>query len=158
VDKEIVILFAEDDEGHAGLILHSLKRAGINERIVHFRDGRETLDFLFREGEGPHREDDVSYVLLLDIRMPKVDGIEVMVKVKQDKELQKIPVIMVSTMEDPVEMEKCCKLGCSTYFVKPVDFDKFSRTMEELGNYIKTVISPEISSDEDVQLKKTSAK
>lgn len=157
MNKKVVILFAEDDEGHAGLIMHSLKRAGIRERIVHFKDGSETLNFLFREGEGPHREADVSYILLLDIRMPKVDGIEVMIKVKQHKELHKIPIIMVSTMEDPVEMEKCWKLGCSNYFVKPVEFDKFSLTMEELGNYMKTVIYPEISGDKDVQLKKTNA-
>jgi len=144
MNREIVILFAEDDEGHAGLIMHSLRRSGIQEKIIHFKDGEEILNFLFRTGTGPGRQEHVSYLLLLDIRMPKIDGIEVMMRVKQDRELRSLPVIMVSTMEDPVEIERCCRLGCSNYFVKPVEFDQFSRAMEELGTYIRDVVYLEI--------------
>lgn len=154
--REIVILFAEDDEGHAGLITHNLRRTGIKEKILHFRDGEDVLNFLYRKGDGPHREDGVFYILLLDIRMPRVDGIEVMMQVKNDMELHSIPVIMVSTMEDPVEIERCCRLGCSNYFVKPVEFDQFSRAMGELGNYIKDVIYPEITNGGSGALKKAS--
>lgn len=144
MSKEPVILLAEDDDGHAGLIIKSLKRSGITNTILHFKNGEDTLNFLFRNGDGSHREDGVSYVLLLDIRMPEIDGIQVMRQVKQDEELSEIPIIMVTTTEDPVEIEKCRKLGCHNYFVKPVGFEKFSHVMEQLGQYINEVILPEI--------------
>ena len=81
--KEVVILIAEDDEGHAALIKKNLKRAGISNEIVHFKDGVEALDFLMgSNGGGPHRKPNVAYMLLLDIRMPKVDGVEVLRQVK----------------------------------------------------------------------------
>ncbi|KPK01572.1 MAG: chemotaxis protein CheY [Nitrospira bacterium SG8_35_4] len=143
--KEPVIILAEDDAGHAGLIINSLKRSGITNTLLHFEDGEDTLNFLFRRGDGPHREDGVSYILLLDIRMPVIDGIEVMRQVKQDEELSEIPIIMVTTTEDPVEMARCWNLGCHNYFVKPVGFEKFSQTMEQLGKYINDVIIPEIA-------------
>ena len=145
MSTEPVIILAEDDAGHAGLIMNSLKRTGMTYDILHFEDGKETLNFLFRRGEGPHREDGVSYILLLDIRMPEVDGIEVMRQVRQDKELSKIPTIMVTTTEDPVEMNKCWQLGCNNYFVKPVGFEQFFQAMAQLGQYIHEVIIPEIS-------------
>jgi CheY-like chemotaxis protein len=143
--KEVVIILTEDDNGHAGLIVNSLKRLGITNTILHFEDGEDTLNFFFGRGAGPHRQEGSSYILLLDIRMPVVDGIEVMRQIKQDKELSKIPVIMVTTTEDPEEIEKCRKLGCHNYFVKPVGFEEFSQTMEQLGQYINDVLLPEIS-------------
>jgi CheY-like chemotaxis protein len=145
MSKTPVIILAEDDVGHAGLIISSLKRTGITYDILHFENGEETLNFLFRKGDGPHRENTAAYILLLDIRMPVIDGFEVMRQVKQDKELRELPIIMVTTTEDPVEIEKCWKLGCSNYFVKPVSHEKFSQTMEQLGQYINEVILPEIS-------------
>jgi CheY-like chemotaxis protein len=145
MSNEAVIILTEDDNGHAGLIINSLKRTGITNTILHFEDGEDTLNFLFRRGDGPHREDGVSYILLVDMRMPVVDGIEVVRQVKQDEKLGKIPTIMLTTTEDPAEMEKCWKLGCNNYFVKPVDFEKFSQTMEQLSQYINEVILPDIS-------------
>jgi len=145
MNRESVILLAEDDAGHAGLIMNCLRRSGVTNEIVHFEDGEEILNFLFRRGNASHRESGTSYILLLDLRMPVVDGFEVMRKVKQDKELCDIPIIMVTTSEDPIEMEKCWKLGCSNYFVKPVSYEKFSQTMEQLGRFINEVIIPEMS-------------
>ena len=90
--KEVIILIAEDDMGHATLITKNLKRAGIINEIVTFRNGQDTLDFLLGKGKGPHRKKGVAYLLLLDIRMPKVDGVEVLMEIKKDKELRKMPV------------------------------------------------------------------
>ena len=73
--RDVVILIAEDDDGHASLIDRNLKRAGLANDIIRFRDGQELLDFLLRNGSGPHREAHVAYLLLLDIRMPKADGV-----------------------------------------------------------------------------------
>lgn len=89
MNKEVVIVIAEDDEGHANLIMRNLKRVGVANTILHFKDGQETLDFLFRRGDGPHRQIGTPYLLLLDIRMPKVDGTEVLRQIKQDSELCK---------------------------------------------------------------------
>jgi CheY-like chemotaxis protein len=143
--KEAVILIADDDEGHATLIRKNLHRAGLVNEILHFRDGQEVLDFLFRRGDGPHREDGKAYLLLLDIRMPKVDGVEVLRQVKADKELKKLPVIMITTTDDPREVENCHALGCSNYLTKPVDYDKFVAVIRQLGLFLLVVEVPVIN-------------
>jgi DNA-binding response OmpR family regulator len=140
--KEPVIIITEDDDGHLGLILYRLKKEGITNKILQFEDGEQTLNFLFKRGDGPYREDGVKYILLLDIRLPGIDGIEVLRQLKKDKWVNNIPVIMVSTMDNPEEIDKCKKLGCDSYFVKSPTYNEFSHTMEQLGHYIKTVIFP----------------
>jgi CheY-like chemotaxis protein len=144
--NEVLIVIAEDDEGHAALIKKNLKRAGILNEIVHFKDGQDTLDYLFRRGEGPHWESGTAIILLLDIRMPKVDGVEVLRQVKQNEELRKIPVIMITTTEDPREVEKCHAIGCSNYVTKPVDYDKFVKAVRQLGLFLSVVEIPKINS------------
>jgi CheY-like chemotaxis protein len=146
--KEIHIIIAEDDEGHAALIKKNLRRAGIENEIIHFVDGQQVLDFLLRKGGGPHRQDGDSFLLLLDIRMPKVDGIEVLRQIKEDRELRKIPVIMVTTTDDPREVEHCHLLGCSNYITKPVDYDKFVNAIRQLGLFLMIVQVPAINDKE----------
>ncbi len=148
MEKEIVVLIAEDDEGHAILIKKNLKRAGISNEILHFRDGQEVLDFLFKKGPGPHRQSKVPYLLLLDIRMPKVDGVEVLRLVKQDSELKKLPVTMITTTDDPREVEKCHSLGCSNYITKPIDYENFIEATRKLGLFLSVVQIPVINGDE----------
>ena len=104
--KEVVILLAEDDEGHASLIIQNLKRAGITNKFVHFKDGQETLDFLFQRGDGLQRSKEVLYTLLLDIRIPKVDGFEVIDQVKSDRELRKLPIYERLTTVDEMSDEE----------------------------------------------------
>ena len=143
--RQVVILIAEDDIGHARLIEKNLARAGLNNPIVRFENGQTILDFLFRRGNPPQRNTDTPYLLLLDIRMPQVDGAEVLRQVKEDKELRKIPVIMLTTTDDPREVERCHALGCSSYIVKPVDYDKFADAIKNLGLFISLVEVPQIS-------------
>jgi CheY-like chemotaxis protein len=135
-------LIAEDDEGHATLIRKNLARAGIVNKMVHFRDGQEVLDYMLRRGNGPVRKPGTPYLLLLDIRMPKVDGVEVLAQLKADKELKKIPVIMVTTTDDPKEVEKCHLLGCNSYIAKPVDYAKFVDAIRQLGLFLLVVEVP----------------
>ena len=142
--KEPVIVLAEDDDGHVGLIMHNLKRAGITNEILHFKDGDEVLDFFFKRGSGPHQEEGVPYILLLDIRFPGIDGIEVLRRLKEDKWMNEFPIIMISSMDNAEEIEKCRKLGCKNYFVKIPVFEKFSQTIEQMGHYIKTEVLPAI--------------
>ena len=113
MDKEIKILIAEDDDGHASLIRRNLQRAGIINEIVRFQDGNEVVEYLFQSGE-VKRENGLPLLLLLDIRMPKMDGVDVLKKLKQDPELKKMPVIMITTTDDPREVDKCHDLGCSS--------------------------------------------
>jgi len=142
--KGVVILIAEDDEGHTALISRNLKRAGLANPIITFKDGRETLDFLTCKGEGPHRERGAQNLLLLDIRMPKVDGIDVLRQLKKDEELRKMPVIIITTTDDPREVDQCYKLGCSSYITKPVDYEKFVEVIKKLGLFLLVVKVPKI--------------
>lgn len=142
--RDVIILVADDDEGHARLIEKNLRRAGLQNEIKRFADGQEILDFLFRRGNGAGRLGDTPYLLLLDIRMPKVDGVEVLRQLKSDPELKKIPVSMLTTTDDPREVERCHALGCSNYLVKPVDYERFSDAMKQLGLFISLVQVPGI--------------
>ena len=145
--KDVVILVAEDDEGHAELIRRNLARSGIVNEILHFKDGQEILDFLLGEGNGPHREFETAYVLLLDIRMPKVDGTEVLRQVRAHPELRKLPVVMVTTTDDPREVENCHALGCSSYITKPVSSGTFMEAIRQLGLFLAVVEVPVIDGE-----------
>jgi len=145
MNQEIIILIAEDDEGHANLIRKNLKRSGITNQIIHFKDGQETVDFLFRRGDGPHRMDGEAYVLLLDIRMPRLDGTQVLQEVKGDPELKKLPVVMITTTDDPLEVERCHQLGCNNYICKPVEYDAFINAIRQLGLFLSVVQVPTIN-------------
>ena len=146
--REVIILVAEDDAGHARLIEKNLTRAGLHNKIERFDNGQAVLDFLFRRGAGPHRALDRPYLLLLDIRMPQVDGVEVLRQLKGDAQLRKIPVLMLTTTDDPREVERCHAIGCASYIVKPVDYDKFAEAIKSLGLYISLVEVPEIDGKE----------
>jgi CheY-like chemotaxis protein len=143
--NEVKIILAEDDEGHAALIRKNLKRSGILNDIIHFKDGQETLDYLLGKNTKIKRVSGVPHLLLLDIRMPKVDGVEVLRQVKADPELCKMPVIMITTTDDPREVEKCHALGCSNYITKPINYDKFVDAIRKLGLFLMVVEIPEIN-------------
>lgn len=143
--KEVVILIADDDAGHTRLIEKNLSRAGLHNPTQRFENGQQVVDFFFGKGEGPRYKPDMAYLLLLDIRMPKVDGVEVLRQIKQDAVLRKIPVIMLTTTDDPREVARCHQLGCNSYIVKPVDYDKFGEAIKNLGLYISLVEVPEIN-------------
>ena len=145
VTREVVVLIVEDDPGHVRLIQRNLERAGLHNPIKVFQNGQEVLDFLLGRGSARKREPDTPYLLLLDVRMPQVDGVEVLRQVKAHPELRKIPVIMLTTADDPLEVERCHLLGCSSYIVKPVNYDKFAESIKNMGLYFSLVQVPEIS-------------
>ncbi len=116
----VIILNAEDDRGHFLLTKYCLRDAGIENELVCLEDGQKVLDFLLCKGEGVKREPGREYLLLLDIRMPKVDGFEILEVMRQDAELMEIPVIIVSTSDAPDNVRRCNELGCDGYVVKPL--------------------------------------
>ena len=144
---DVIILVAEDDEGHANLIKKNLKRAGIVNEVLLFIDGQEIIDFLFRKGDGPHRKSGDAYVLLLDIRMPKIDGVQVLEQIKTDPSLKKLPVIMITTTDDPREIENCHEMGCSSYITKPIDYENFVNAIRQLGLFLSVVQVPIINGE-----------
>ena len=147
VTQEVIILVAEDDAGHARLIERNLARAGLRHAMMRFENGQDILDFLFQRGPGAHRQAETLYILLLDIRMPKVDGVEVLRQVKADSILRKLPVTMLTTTEDPREVQRCHALGCNSYIVKPVDYDKFAEAIQQLGFFVSLVQVPDLASE-----------
>jgi len=144
---DVIILVAEDDEGHANLIKKNLKRAGIVNEILFFIDGQEIIDFLFRKGDEPHRKSGEAYVLLLDIRMPKIDGVQVLEQIKTDPSLKKLPVIMITTTDDPREIGNCHEMGCSNYITKPIDYENFVNAIRQLGLFLSIVQIPIIKGE-----------
>ena len=132
--RELDILIADDDAGHSRLIEKNLQRLNLHNTILRFENGQDILDFLFRKGKGPKRTTNTAYLLLLDIRMLKADA-----------DLRKLPVIMLTTTDDPREVARCHSLGCNNYIVKPVDYEKFSETIKQLGLFISLVQVPEIN-------------
>lgn len=141
MNKAPHILIVDDDEGHAILIRQNLESAGLENSIEHFRDGQAVLDFFFGRRHRSHE----TYLVLLDIRMPKVDGIEVLRRLKADPEFRKLPVIMLTTTDDSREVERCHQLGCSVYMQKPVDYDKFAEAIQRLGLFVPLLLVPEVN-------------
>ena len=139
------ILIVDDDEGHAILIRQNLEQAGLNNRMEHFWNGQEVLDFLFLRNPERSREIGKNYLVLLDIRMPKVDGVEVLRQIKADPELRKLPVIMQTTTEDAREVELCHELGCGVYVQKPVDYDRFTEVIRRLGLFVMLLLVPPLN-------------
>lgn len=144
MNEDTHILIADDDMGHATLIMKNLKRAGLPNNITHFKDGSDLLDFLFEKKARVASENESYFLLLLDIRMPKIDGIEALTRIKGDPELKKIPVIMLTTTDDPREIENCHALGCNSYIVKPVNYDKFVAAIKKLGIFLQVIEVPKV--------------
>ncbi len=136
MNKDAVILIAEDDPGHVELVKRNLWRSCVNNNILPFKDGQEILDFLFKRDDKAKRDEKAFYLLLLDIRMPKVDGLEVLRQIKEDEELRKIPVIILTTTDEASEVNRFYEMGCSFYMVKPADYTKFMEAVENLGAFL----------------------
>ena len=144
MSKVPTILIVDDDEGHAILTRENLLAAGFGNGIQHLRDGQAALDFFFHPGTDEVRVSGETFLVLLDIRMPKVDGVEVLRRLKGHPELRKLPVIMLTTTDDMREVERCHQLGCSVYIQKPVDFDRFSEAIRRLGVFIMLLHIPAV--------------
>lgn len=136
MSDKLTILIAEDDDGHVKLIQDRFESVGVRNPVRRFRDGDEAWAFLTGDdGLVPGEE----YLLLLDIRMPGLDGVEVLRRMKADERLKRIPVIMLTTTDDPREIENCYKLGCNSYLTKPVGFEKFAEVVRRLGLFLMVI-------------------
>ena len=133
--RQVEILLVEDSTADAEMTMRTLKRRGIANHVVWVRDGVEALEYLFREGEHAGRDTGDPKLVLLDIKMPRMDGLQVLEKLKKDKRTQRIPVVMMTSSREEGDMFSSYKLGVNSFVVKPVDFDTFAETVAEVGMY-----------------------
>lgn len=134
--RPLRVLLAEDDNAHATLVERSLEEHGFNVELVRVKDGEEALRYLQRRA--PYAEPDTSPrpdLVLLDLRMPKTDGLEVLRQIKSDGALHRLPVVVLTTSDAENDVSRAYDLRANSYLVKPVDFEDFSNLMRDLGFY-----------------------
>lgn len=133
-ENEVQILLAEDNPGDAELAIRALKKSKMANSIIHVEDGLQAVKFLFGEGQYASRDvDNKPKVILLDVKMPKLTGIEVLQKIKSDERTKRIPVVMLTSSKEDPDMRTCFDLGASSYIVKPVEFEQFIKVVTTIG-------------------------
>jgi CheY-like chemotaxis protein len=146
--ESVGIILIEDDDGHATLVERNLRRAGLTNGFIRFGDGQDALDYFFGAEAGEavparlSRDDLANFVVLLDLKMPRVDGFEVLRRLKGAPSTAALPVIVLTTTDDPREIERCYELGCNVYITKPVEYDAFIEAVRRLGFFLQVVKLP----------------
>ena len=138
----ISVLLAEDDEGHATLVRRNLRRAGLESELVHLRDGQELLDYLHQRAPWGGRAAHESVVMILDLNMPRLGGFEVLERLKQDADAARIPVFVLTTTDNALEIDRCYDLGAAVCLVKPVDYGAFSEMVRRVAELLMTARLP----------------
>jgi two-component system response regulator len=133
--KEVDILLVEDSEIDAELTIWSLNKINLGNKLFHVKDGSEALDFIFKRGIYENTSSGNPKVILLDIKMPKVDGLEVLRQIKENEETRTIPVVIMTSSREEQDLIKSYKYGVNSYVVKPVEFGNFAKAVSELGLY-----------------------
>jgi two-component system response regulator len=132
----VEILLIEDNPDDAALTVRALKKHNLANRLTHLKDGVEALEFIYGTGAFAGRNiSQTPKVILLDLKMPKVNGIEVLTKLKSDPVTRAIPVVVLTSSAEDPDIKKCYELGANSYIVKPVEFDNFTKKISELGMY-----------------------
>lgn len=133
---KVDIILVEDNPDDAELALHALKKNRIANSLIHLKDGEEALDYIFCKGQYEKRNiSDIPKVILLDIKMPKVDGLEVLKRIKADPSIRIIPVVLLTSSKEEKDILESYQLGANSYIVKPVNFDSFVKAVSDLGLY-----------------------
>ena len=145
--EPFLVMLIEDNADHAELIIRTLEEHKIANRVRHFFDGQTALDYLFRRGEFSNPAEDVRpHLILLDLRLPRVDGIDVLKAIKSDESLKYIPVVILTTSDAEKDVARAYYHHANSYLVKPVGFEEFNQLMDNLGNYwLSWNTSPKIS-------------
>lgn len=134
--NDIETLFAEDSTDDAMLTIRGLKKSGLTNKIHHVKDGAEALDFIYCRGVYASRNSkEYPKLILLDLKMPKVSGMEVLEKIKSDPDLKSIPIVILTSSKEDPDIKKCYALGANSYIVKPVESENFFQVLKDLGFY-----------------------
>ena len=139
--RSVSIVMIEDDEGHARLIEKNIRRAGILNDIRHFTDGHSALDFLYNSPQGPALNGPA--LVLLDLNLPDMSGTDILARIKDESSaLKRTPVVVLTTTDDKVEIQRCYDLGCNVYITKPVNYESFAEAIKQLGLFLSVMQVP----------------
>jgi CheY-like chemotaxis protein len=141
-EHSVNIIMIEDDEGHARLIEKNIRRAGIANGIRHFVDGTTALDHLLNAPDGPKMNGPA--LILLDLNLPDMSGIDILTRIKSDELLKRTPVVVLTTTDDKQEIQRCYDLGANVYITKPVNYESFARAIQQLGLFLSVIQVPEV--------------
>jgi DNA-binding response OmpR family regulator len=142
MSNPVTIIMIEDDEGHARLIERNIRRSGVNNEIVPFTNGTAAMDYLFgQDGAGAHRKGE-ALLVLLDLNLPDMTGIDILKRVKESKYLKSTPVVVLTTTDDSHEIKRCYELGCNVYITKPVNYESFANAIRQLGLFFSVIQVP----------------
>ena len=136
MNTEVEILLAEDTMSDAEMTIRAIRKSKIENRIIHVKDGKEAMDFL--TGVGAYAGRDINHkpkVILLDLKMPKINGMEVLGLIRKNEFLKDIPVVVLTSSKEDPDIERCYALGVNSYIVKPVDYEQFMKVVSDLGLY-----------------------
>lgn len=136
------ILLVEDDPGHARLIERNLRRAHLTNTLLVLRNGQEAVDYLFAQSTPEARRQQQPWLIVLDLNLPGLDGYQVLERLKSHPATKHIPVIILTTTDEPRDIERCYALGCNIYLTKPVDYEAFSDAIRQLGLFLAVVKVP----------------
>ncbi len=140
-NQPVTIVMIEDDEGHARLIERNIRRAGISNAVRHFTDGTSALDYIFSGPDGPVMNGPA--LILLDLNLPDMSGIDILVRIKGAEKLKRTPVVVLTTTDDKVEIQRCYDLGCNVYITKPVNYEAFADAIRQLGLFLSVIQVPD---------------
>jgi CheY-like chemotaxis protein len=140
----VSIMMIEDDEGHARLIEKYIRRAGVESDICGFRDGASALDHLFRKRDSRVKKTETPSVILLDLNLPDMTGVDILQAIKRDAHLRRMPVIVLTTTDDQRELQRCYDLGANICITKPLNDANFANAIRQLGQFLTVIVIPEI--------------
>jgi CheY-like chemotaxis protein len=140
----VTIVMIEDDEGHARLIERNIRRSGINNDIVPFTSGRPALDYFLGGAGKCGLEKGKGYLVLLDLNLPDMSGVDILKRLKDTPTTERIPVVVLTTTDDKTEIQRCYDLGCNVYVTKPVNYENFADAIRQLGLFFTVVKVPEV--------------
>jgi len=138
----VTIIMVEDDEGHARLIERNIRRSGVNNEIIPFSNGTEALDYLFGADGSGLKHKGKALLILLDLNLPDMTGIDILRRVKGNNYLKSAPVVILTTTDDSHEIKRCYELGCNVYITKPVNYDSFANAIRQLGLFFSVIQVP----------------
>jgi len=139
----VSIVMIEDDEGHARLIERNIRRAGVRNEIVHFQCGKTALDYLLGEDGSGKPSSRRHFLILLDLNLPDMSGIDILRKVKGNEYTRRAPVVVLTTTDDEREIQRCYDLGANVYITKPVSYEAFANAIQQLGLFLSVMQVPE---------------
>jgi CheY-like chemotaxis protein len=142
ISKPVTIIMVEDDEGHARLIERNIRRAGVNNEIMPFANGTEALTYLLGSDGTGLVSANRPLLMLLDLNLPDMTGVDILAKVKSNPHLKRTPVIILTTTDDQREIQRCYDLGANVYITKPVNYDNFANAIRQLGLFLSVMQVP----------------